>query len=55
MVEHLGHTTMLYVETPAGSVVVEDEGDSPGRSGEPVGLAFAPGRIHLFDREGRAL
>ncbi len=55
MVERLGHTTMLYVDTPAGSVVVEDDGESAGRPGEAVGLAFAPGRIHLFDREGRAL
>ena len=55
MVEHLGHTTMLYVDSPAGSIVVEDGGDSPGRPGDAVGLAFVPGRIHLFDGEGRAL
>ncbi len=55
MVERLGHTTMLYVDTPAGSVVVEDDGGSAARTGEPVGLAFAPGRVHLFDGDGRAL
>jgi multiple sugar transport system ATP-binding protein len=55
MVEHLGHTTMLYVDTPAGPVVVEDDGASAARPGEPIGLAFAPGRLHLFDGEGRTL
>ncbi|MFO1143768.1 MAG: ABC transporter ATP-binding protein [Amaricoccus sp.] len=55
MVEHLGHTTMLYVDTPAGPVVVEDDGASPARPGDSTGLAFAPGRIHLFDANGHAL
>ena len=54
VVEHLGHTTMLYVDTPAGSIVVEDGAEASLRPGDLVSLAFN-GRVHLFDGAGRAL
>jgi multiple sugar transport system ATP-binding protein len=55
MLEHLGHTTILYVDTPAGDLIVEDDGETQARIGDLVGLTFTPGRVHLFDAEGRAL
>ena len=54
VVEHLGHTTMLYVDTPAGNIVVEDGAEASLRPGDLVSLAFN-GRVHLFDGAGRAL
>jgi ABC-type sugar transport system ATPase subunit len=55
MLEHLGHSTILYVETAAGSVVVEDESESAARMGDPVGLAFDAGRVHLFGADGQVI
>jgi ABC-type sugar transport system ATPase subunit len=55
MLEHLGHTTILYVETPAGDLIVEDGGESRLRVGDAVGLAFNAERVHLFDANGEAV
>jgi ABC-type sugar transport system ATPase subunit len=55
MLEHLGHSTILYVDTGAGNLVVEDDSESAARTGDAVGLAFAPGRVHLFDADGQVL
>ena len=55
MLEHLGNTTILYVDTPAGQLVVEDDSESAARIGDPVGLALDPARVHLFDAAGRVL
>jgi multiple sugar transport system ATP-binding protein len=55
VLEHLGHTTILYVDTPAGDLIVEDDGESPVRVGDDIGLTFNGDRVHLFDRSGRAL
>ena len=55
MLEHLGNTTILYVDTAAGSLVVEDVSDSPARIGGAVGLALDPSRIHLFAADGGVL
>ena len=54
MLEHLGHTTILYVETAAAPLVVEDEGESAARIGDQVGLAFDSERVHLFAADGQA-
>ena len=54
MLEHLGHTTILYVETAAAGLVVEDEGELVARIGDQVGLAFDSERVHLFAADGQA-
>jgi len=55
VLEHLGHTTILYVDTPAGHLIVEDDGESPARVGDDIGLTLNGDRVHLFDRNGQAL
>ncbi|GLQ56366.1 ABC transporter ATP-binding protein [Devosia nitrariae] len=55
MVERLGNATILYVDTAAGNIVVEDESESEARIGDAVGLAFEPGRSHLFAADGRVI
>jgi ABC-type sugar transport system ATPase subunit len=52
IVEHLGNSTILYVDTPAGQLIVEGEGNLSIKSGEHVGLALAVRQAHLFDAEG---
>jgi multiple sugar transport system ATP-binding protein len=55
MIEHLGHTTILYVDTPAGDMIVEDDGESAVRTGDLIGLTLNSDRVHLFDAGGQAL
>ena len=51
ILERLGNATIMYVDTPAGQIVVQDDGDAPARSGENVGVVFDPARVHLFNAE----
>jgi len=54
--EHLGADTFFYVAAEKlGLVVVRADGTDRRRAGEPVGLAFEPGAVHMFDGSGRAL
>jgi multiple sugar transport system ATP-binding protein len=55
LVEHLGNATMLYVDTPAGQLIVEGEGNLAIKSGEPVGLALNENHAHLFGVSGATL
>jgi ABC-type sugar transport system ATPase subunit len=52
IVERLGNSTILYIDTPAGQLIVEGEGNLSIKSGEHVGLALAAPQAHLFDAEG---
>ena len=40
IVEHLGNATIVYVDTPAGQVIVQGDGSLGARPGEAVGLAL---------------
>jgi ABC-type sugar transport system ATPase subunit len=54
--EQLGGETFLYVALPSGeTIVVEMQGQVLGKSGERIGLDFAPNAYHLFAEDGRAL
>ena len=55
IVERLGNSTIAYVDTPAGQLIVEGEGNMRVSSGEPVGLAVDAGQAHLFGANGAAL
>ena len=55
IVEHLGNSTIFYVDTPAGQLIVEGDGASMMKSGELVGLALDAERAHLFGAGGAAL
>ena len=52
VVEQFGTSTILYLETCAGRVVVESGSEAETKVGDTVGLALEPSRIHLFDAAG---
>jgi ABC-type sugar transport system ATPase subunit len=55
IIEHLGNSTILYVETPVGQLVVEGEGDLDAKSGQAVGLRLNQGHARLFGATGATL
>jgi len=55
LVEHLGNSTILHVDTPAGPLIVEGEGNLAAKAGENVGLAVDSDRAQLFGPDGNAL
>jgi alpha-glucoside transport system ATP-binding protein len=55
IVEHLGNATILYVDTPAGQLIVEGRGELVARSGDTLGLKIEEPHAHLFGASGSAL
>jgi ABC-type sugar transport system ATPase subunit len=55
IVEQLGNSTVIYVDTDAGQVVAESHGKNPIRSGDPVSVKFDVRNIHMFDASGAAM
>ena len=55
IIEHLGNSTILYVETPVGQLVVEAEGDLVAKSGQTVGLRLNQSHARLFGATGATL
>ncbi len=55
IIEHLGNATIMYVDTPAGQIVVQDDGDVKAKAGENVGVIFDPARCHVFASNGHVL
>ena len=55
IVEHLGNSTIVHVETSAGIVVVEADGNAKAKTGDAVNVAFDEAEGHLFSAEGRAI
>jgi ABC-type sugar transport system ATPase subunit len=55
IVEHLGNSTLLYVDTPVGQLIVEGKGNIVVRMGEPVGLSLNEAHTHLFGASGATL
>ena len=55
LVEQLGNSTLLYVDTPAGQVIVEGEGNLVATPGDNVGLTLDPGRSHLFGADSQVI
>jgi multiple sugar transport system ATP-binding protein len=51
ILEHLGNATIMYVETPAGQIVVQDDGDVTTKAGDNVSVIFDPTRVHLFSSD----
>jgi len=48
LLERLGNATIVYVESSAGRVLIQSEGDVVANVGDNVGLVFQPDRIHIF-------
>jgi ABC-type sugar transport system ATPase subunit len=55
IVEHLGNSSVLHVDTAAGPLIVETRGSNQVASGDKVGLTFDRSNIHLFGSNGAAL
>ena len=55
IIEHLGNSTILYVDTPAGQLIVEGEGDLVVKSGQTVGLRLNQSHARLFGMSGATL
>jgi ABC-type sugar transport system ATPase subunit len=55
IVEHLGNSTLLYVDTSAGQLIVEGKGNLDVKSGQPVGLRLDESNTHLFGPTGEVL
>jgi ABC-type sugar transport system ATPase subunit len=55
IVEQLGNTTLLYVDTPGGTLIVEGEGNLQIEVGDKVGLTIDPRHSHLFGADGKVV
>jgi multiple sugar transport system ATP-binding protein len=55
LVEQLGNSTLLYVDTPAGQLIVEGEGNLNATPGDNVGLTLDPSRSHLFGSDAQVI
>ena len=55
IVEQLGNSSVLHVDTLAGPLIVETRGSNQVASGDKVGLIFDRTNIHLFGSNGAAL
>jgi len=55
ILERLGNATIMYVDTPAGQIVVQDDGDVMAHAGENVGVFLDPSRIHMFDANAQVI
>ena len=55
IVEHLGNATIIYVDTPAGPLIVQGDGSLAARPGEAVGLSLDETQAHLFGESGATL
>ena len=49
ILERLGNATIMYVDTPAGQIVAQDDGDARAKAGDNVGVIFDPARVHIFN------
>jgi ABC-type sugar transport system ATPase subunit len=55
IVEQLGNATLLYVDTAAGTLIVEGEGNLDIDLGDKVGLTIDRKHAHLFGTDGNVI
>jgi len=55
VVEHLGNTSYVYLDTAIGQIVAEADPAVDLRPGQNAGIGFDPARTHVFDTNGAAL
>ena len=46
---------MVYVDTPAGRLIVQAEGNFAARPGDKASVSLDASRAHLFGEDGRAI
>jgi ABC-type sugar transport system ATPase subunit len=55
IVEHLGNATLLHVDTDAGQLIVQGEGNLDAKTGQTVGLRLDGDHAHVFGASGTAI
>jgi ABC-type sugar transport system ATPase subunit len=55
IVEQLGNSTLVYVDTPAGQLIVEGEGDLQVNPGETRGIVIETQNAHLFGADDQVI
>jgi ABC-type sugar transport system ATPase subunit len=55
IVEQLGNSTLLYVDTPAGQLIVEGEGDLQVSPGETRSILIETQNAHLFGADDQVI
>jgi ABC-type sugar transport system ATPase subunit len=55
IVEQLGNSVVIYVDSDIGQIVVECGGDTRLKIGNKIGLAFDRKKIHAFAASGKVL
>ena len=55
VIEALGNTTFVHVDTALGQVNVQAESTLRLEAGVQVGLRFAAEKVHVFDADGVTL
>ena len=55
IVERLGNVTLLYVDTPAGQLIVEASGTLTVKGGDVVGLRLNEPQARLFGADGATI
>ena len=55
LVERLGNTTIVYIETAIGPIVVQDGENEALAFGDNVGLRFDTARVHVFGADGMVI
>jgi len=55
ILERLGNATIMYVQTDAGQIVVQDDGDVSTKAGDNVSVILDPQRLHLFASDQAAV
>jgi multiple sugar transport system ATP-binding protein len=51
ILERLGNATIMYVDTLAGQIVVQNDGDVPTKAGDAVTVMFDSSQAHLFSAD----
>ena len=54
VVEYLGNTTYVYVDTPHGPVIVESDEAVGTQTGQTLNLSLDLSQVHVFDETGMA-
>jgi ABC-type sugar transport system ATPase subunit len=55
IVERLGNTTLVYVDTPGGQLIVEGKGTLEVKGGDPIGLKLDEPHVRLFGAAGATI
>ena len=55
IVEHLGNVTLIYVDTPAGTLIVEGAGSLIVKGGDALGLKLNEPHVRLFGASGATI